>query len=233
MIAIMCIGLKRHITTTYENHNKVFKILDKKFGIKIYDFYREKDIPNCPFPLTNQEGSGKLQMYDFITSLEKVDEEIIVKFRSDIFFTDVAINALISEIEKIINNENDLAYLGLDFKNDYDQTYKITDARKEEKITDFVIVAKKSLIPPREYIINFLFNHFKSLYESSGNIVFFLLINSNTRATKISTQMYLIRKDYKTLNNWQIYFDWCHDYKHKSLHAFNWVKNNKKLINSF
>jgi hypothetical protein len=229
MIAVVFIGLARYTQTTNQNHEKVLGILDKKFGIKRYNFYRNEPIVGCPFIRT-----GTIQVYDFIESLEKVTEDIVVKFRSDIYFTDTSIDVLVSEIEKIIKKENDLAYIGLDFNDSYDQKYARFDARKVDKVTDFVIIAKKSLIPNKSYIIQFLHDCEKNpVVSSSGNYTYFVLINEKTKAAKISTQLYLVRKEYESCENWQIYYDWCSQYKIKSPFAYEWVENNKKIINKF
>jgi hypothetical protein len=65
--------------------------------------------------------------------------------------------------------------------------------------------------------------------QKSGNVMFKYILGEGARAVKVSCQMYLIRKEYDTPSNWQIYSDWTSQY-HKSVDSQRWVAENKKFI---
>lgn len=223
-IGIVQIGLDRFVKTTKANHEKFYKKLAEQFGIEIYNFYRSNLNPNCPFEL-----SGKVQVYDFLTAVDKVNEGIVLKMRSDIFITDSATNVICKELENIIEGENDVAYLGIDFMNDYSQVHKRENVRDVAKTTDFIILAKKSSLADTNSVIELMKTGVK---DKSGNKTFYLILKPETRGVKISCQIYIVRKDYDFYDNWQIYWDWCSEYK-KSEEAQNWVKNNAEIIRTF
>ncbi len=223
-IAVVFVGLSRFNSVTKPNHLELLNLLDKKYGVTVYNFYRETDNPDCPF-----HESGKVQVFDFLTSRDKVKEDIMLKIRSDVFFTKTSIDIVCREIDQIIEGNNDVAYMGLDFLLGYDKEYQRDNARDVKKITDFVIAARCNSVEETEKVIHILANHVK---DKSGNKTFFNLLKPESRAVKVSCQMYLVRKSYKILDNWEIYWDWCQQYK-KSEIAQEWVKNNKEIINSF
>lgn len=225
-IALMQIGLDRFINTTRENHKKLYTILDNKYGIKIYDFYRKGPNPKCPFNL-----SGKVQVYDYMTSKDQITDDIIIKIRSDVYFTDTSIKVICDEIDNVLLKESDIVYLGIDFLLDYNSKHRRENARtvKGHKVTDFVIIARKNKLADTDTVIEILKN---SVKDKSGNKTFNLIMNEEAVATKTSTQMYLVRKDYNTYDNWQIYWDWVKEYR-KADHAQEWVKNNAEIIRSF
>ena len=223
-IAVMQIGLKRFYETTKSNHKKLYDTLSKRYGITVYDFYRDTVDPNCPF-----DQSGKVQVYDFFKGVEKTKEEIVLKIRSDVYLTRNAIDVVCKELDNVISGESDVVYLGIDFANDYDQNHKRDNARHCAKITDFIVIAKKEKLANGARIIKSMS---ESVKDKSGNKTYFLILDSETIATKVSCQMYLVRKEYTEFDNWQIYWDWCQQYR-KSEQAQAWVKNNQGLIRSF
>jgi hypothetical protein len=225
-LAVMFIGLKRFTKTTKSNHKKVLEVLDKKYGANIYDFFRDDAHPDCPF-----DQSGKVQVWDYLKGADQVKEEIIIKIRSDVYFTDSSIVALCKEIDNVISGENDIAYMGIDFMNDYSAVHKREDARsvKGHKVTDFVIVARKDKLANSDEVIE-LMRH--SVKDKSGNKTFNLIMSETAKATKVSCQMYIVRKDYDQYDNWQIYWDWCSQYN-KSPDAQKWVWENVNTIRGF
>jgi hypothetical protein len=192
----------------------------------IYDFFRDDAHPDCPF-----DQSGKVQVWDFFKGADQIKEEIIIKIRSDVYFTDSSIVALCKEIDNVISGESDIAYMGIDFMNDYSAVHKREDARsvKGHKVTDFVIVARKDKLANSADVIESM-RH--SVKDKSGNKTFNLIMSETAKATKVSCQMYIVRKDYDKYDNWQIYWDWCSQYN-KSPDAQKWVLENVNTIRGF
>lgn len=225
-IGIIQTGLKRFYNTAKFNHKKLYDTLSKRYGITVYDFYRDKADPNCPF-----DQSGKVQVYDFLTAKDQVQEDIIIKIRSDVYFTRSSIEVVCKEIDNVISGESDIVFMGIDFMNDFSEVHKREDARtvKGHKVTDFVVIARKDKVSDTGEIIELL-KH--SVKDKSGNKTFNLIMSDTAVAKKVSCQMYILRKEYDSFENWQIYWDWCSQY-YKSPVAQDWVKNNKEIINAF
>lgn len=223
-IAIVQTGLSRFTQVTKTNHLELYQMIKDRYGSTVYDFYRKQDNPLCPFGL-----SGKVQVFDFVTGRDQVSEDIMLKIRSDVYFTRSSMQVVCQELDKIIGGYNDISYMGLDFLNDYDKEYSSVNARHAKKVTDFVIAARCSSVEKTDRVIEILSN---SVKDKSGNKTFYNILTPEARATKVSCQMYLIRKEYTHLNNWQVYWDWSSQYN-KSPVAQEWVKNNREQINAF
>lgn len=225
-IGIIQIGLKRFYDTAKANHKKLYDTLNKRYGITVYDYYRNAADPECPF-----DQSGKVQVYDFLRAKDTVKEDIFIKIRSDVYFTRTAIETVCKEIDNVISGESDIVFMGIDFMNDYNAIHKREDARTVHghKVTDFVVVARKNKVADTNKIIELLKS---SVKDKSGNKTYNLILTDTAIAKKVSTQMYILRKDYDQYDNWQIYWDWCSQYL-KSPVAQDWVKNNPEIIRSF
>ena len=219
-IAVVYIGQQKFDTTSRTNHERLFELLRTKYEINVYNFTRPGPSTEGPFM-----SSGGVQVWDFLQALKQTQEDIVIKLRTDTWFTQSAMPVIMSELDAIVNNNNDVAFMGVDFTNHYDKIHERIDASTTKKVTDFVVIAKRSRVDTEESIITRL----NGPKHKSGNVMFKYILAPDARAVSVSCQMYLIRKDYDTPDNWQVYSDWTSEY-YKSETAQQWVANNKKFI---
>ena len=219
-IAVVYIGQRKFDATSKKNHAALFDLLSAKSKINVYDFTRSGPSTDGPFM-----SSGGVQVWDFLQALKQTQEDIIIKLRTDTWFTPSSMLAVSSELGAILANSNDVAFMGVDFTNHYDKTHERIDASTTKKVTDFVVIAKRSRIDNEESVVTRL----SGPKHKSGNVMFKYILAPNARAVSVSCQMYLLRKDYAAPSNWQIYSDWTSEY-YKSETAQQWVANNKQLI---
>lgn len=219
-IAVVYIGQNRFYKTAENNHRQLIDLLRTKYEINVYDFTRPG--PSTEGPFTS---SGGVQVWDFLQAVKTVKEDIVIKFRSDIWFTKNSMSVVLSELDEIVNDRNDVAFMGVDFTNHYDKLHERIDAATTKKVTDFVVMAKRNAIDNEQSIIDRL----NGPKHKSGNVMFKYILIPTARAVSISCQMYLLRKDYDQPSNWQIYSDWTSEY-YKSETAQRWVAENKKFI---
>ena len=219
-IAVVYIGQQKFDTTSRTNHERLFELLRTKHKINAYNFTRPGPSTQGPF-----QSSGGVQVWDFLQALKQTQEDIVIKLRTDTWFTQSAMPVIMSELDAIVNNNNDVAFMGVDFTNHYDKIHERIDASTTKKVTDFVVIAKRSRLDTEESIITRL----NGPKHKSGNVMFKYILAPDARAVSVSCQMYLIRKDYDTPDNWQVYSDWTSEY-YKSETAQQWVANNKKFI---
>jgi len=222
-IGIAYIGQRRFDKTSKPNHKKLFKQLSEKYQLKIYDFI--KDAPNLDCPFTS---SGGVQVWDFLNAKDSVAEDIFIKLRSDLWFTRSSINVMMEYVGKVADGELDIVFLGLDFLNACDKTCQEYPVHGAKKITDFVIISRKSAIVKNDTVIAQL----SGPKHKSGNQMFRAIVKSDVKAISVSCQIYLLRKNYENPNNWQLYKEWTDEYR-KSQASQEWVKNNKKIIETF
>jgi len=219
-VAVVYIGQSRFDATSRTNHDKLFELLRTKYEINVYDFTRPGPSTTGPF-----QSSGGVQVWDFLQAVKQVEEDIIIKLRTDLWFTNNSMTVVLSELDEIVNENNDVAFMGIDFTNHYDKLHERIDAGTTKKVTDFVIIAKRSVLDNEESIITRL----NGPKHKSGNVMFKYILAPDARSVSVSCQMYLLRKDYHTPDNWQIYSDWTREY-YKSEASQQWVANNRKFI---
>ncbi len=219
-IAVVYIGQRKFDTTSRANHDRLFELLRTKYEINVYDFTRSGPSTTGPF-----QSSGGVQVWDFLQAVKQVNEDIVIKLRTDTWFTNNSMPVILNELDEIVNNNNDVAFMGIDFTNHYDKLHERLDASATKKVTDFVVIAKRSSLDTEEFIITRL----NGPKHKSGNVMFKYILAPDTRALSVSCQIYLLRKDYQAPNNWQVYSDWTSEY-YKAETAQQWVANNKKFI---
>jgi len=218
-IAVVYIGQRKFDKTSTDNHQALIELLKTQYAVNVYDFTRQGPSTDGPFT-----SSGGVQVWDFLQAVKSVKEDVIIKLRTDLWFTTSSMSVVLSELDEIVNGNNDVAFMGVDFTNHYDKLHERSDATNK-KVTDFVIIARRSSLDTEESIVTRL----NGPKHKSGNVMFKYILAPDARAVNISCQMYLLRKDYDTPDNWQIYSDWTSEY-YKSESAQQWVANNRKFI---
>ena len=219
-IAVVYIGQRKFDKTSTANHQTLIELLNTQHTVNVYDFTRPGPSTDGPFT-----SSGGVQVWDFLQAVKQVKEDIVIKLRTDLWFTRNSMSVVLSELNEVVNGNNDVAFIGVDFRNHYDKLHERLDAATTKKVTDFAIIARRTSLDTEESIVTRL----NGPKHKSGNVMFKYILAPKIRAVSVSCQLYLIRKDYDTPNNWQIYHDWTSEY-YKSETAQQWVANNKKFI---
>ena len=222
-IAVVYIGQRKFDVTSRSNHQDLLELMRLHHDINVYDFTRPTPCIDGPFT-----SSGGVQVWDFLQAVKQVKEDVVVKIRTDIWFTKNSMSVVLDELERIVNNTNDIAFMGIDFLNHYDKVHHREDAAVYKKNPDFVVIANRHSLDSEPVILERLHGP----KHKSGNVMFKYIMLPDARAARVSCQMYLLRKDYDEPSNWQIYHDWCSEYR-KSEAAQTWVLNNQALIGTF
>jgi hypothetical protein len=223
-IAITYIGQRRFQKTSEKNHRNFFELLQSKYKIKIYDFIKDAVDPNCPFT-----SSGGVQVWDFLKAKDNITEDIFIKIRTDVWITKSAETVILTYLDKVVSGELDMAFFGLDFLNCCNLICYEQPVQGLKKITDFIIIAKKSAIVENKIVINQL----TGPKHKSGNQMFRAVFNpESVKAVTVSCQLYLLRKDYTVFDNWKMYKEWTDEY-HKSKESQAWVASNAEIIRTF
>lgn len=219
-IAVVYIGQRKFDKTSKANHQALLDLLRTQHTVNVYDFTRPG--PSIDGPFTS---SGGVQVWDFLQAIKTVPEDIIIKLRTDTWFTNNSMPVVLYELNEIVSGNNDVAFMGIDFTNHYDKLHERIDASTTKKVTDFVVIANRAKLDTEESIVTRL----NGPKHKSGNVMFKYILAPQARAVSVSCQMYLLRKDYSNPDNWQIYHDWTSEY-YKSETAQRWVASNRKFI---
>ena len=197
-VAVLYIGHPRFKDLSMLNHKKLIDTISMDFKVTIYDFTQPiLDRAECPFT-----SSGGIQLWDFYTSVDKIEEDIIIKIRTDLFFTDSSIKTIISELKQIVNKEITVSFLGLGLLSEhvdsgiYKEEYYSYTYRKSGKVLDWIVIADKKFISTKEVVFEDLTTG-KSSRNGSGNYTWKLIVNPRVTANVVSCHTALIRKFYK------------------------------------
>lgn len=224
IVSIFYIGERRNKQTTQENHDDLIARIQKLYTVEVHDFSRHNTPSTCPFELR----SGIVQVWEFVESCKKINNDVVVKLRTDLWFTESAKQVFLDELANVLNGTNDVAFIGLDFGHQHNKSYVKADSIKK-KVTDFAVIARQSKINATHQTLELL----ELTKDKSGNKTYKLILSPDTRAVSISCQLYLVRQEYSNPTNWEIYKDWTLQYSHKAAEQYKWVLDNKTIINQF
>ena len=228
MIAVMYIGQRRYKSMSHNNHQVLLSELEKIAPIVKYDFTREVGQPS-PSPW---QQSGGIQIFDFLEGVDKIKEKIIIKFRSDLWFTDEAINAIVTEVKLVYDGEQDASFIGCNWKDYIGHTYTKEHVNEKPWVQDFVIVVDKNTLKDKKEIYQNIESS-KPSKRACGTKLFRSLLTTQDRAYNVMSQVYLIRKQLEgNFDPWQVGHDYIFEdmkrFGHKMPDAMPWYMNTKK-----
>lgn len=219
MIAIFYTGDVRHNqNTAMQNHQLLFDKLQKIIPFNIYHFTRDDAQRGlCPYdPPTDIEDpdnryrrgqGGAVQVWDFMRGVQRTTEEYVMKLRTDVWFTESAVDTICFEIQEMLAQRSDIAYFGSDWINE--NAGKINDRLPihidfDNSIQDFVVLARRSKLKSFDNVINDL-DTLNPNKRRSGNKTFRYIIpaeHGTGMRTQLATvyrtlcQIWLIRQNY-------------------------------------
>lgn len=227
MISVFYIGDNRHnLDLSRANHQRLFDALKSIGDVNIYDFTKgNASRGKCPFNEGGEDNqlqrgaSGAVQVWDFVTSVDKLQDPFVIKMRSDVWLADSCVDVIVSHVKDIVNGTTDIAFFGCDVVNDNQgiehQAIKITRS-DPARIQDFIIAARRSCLPSSQKVIEDLklLDYNKRV---SGNKTFRALVEPDVQAYTVLCHLWLIRKTY----HWQptdseVFHDFLQSYVQRS-----------------
>jgi len=214
-----------------ENHQRLIDRL-KEFGeVNIYNFTKDDpERPVCPYdeagPDKSSEGKyrrgagGAVQVWDFIQSVERTVEPIVIRMRTDTWFTDAGIEVIIKELQEIIDKKAGVYFFGSDLINDnagvpYKKTYFYYAHANDivpNKVQDFIIIGQReSIISLKD--LNEKFSSLGGNKLRSGNKLFRQIVIRGEVAATIVCDIFLIRKHFEEYpTDLEVYFEYIKSY---------------------
>lgn len=188
-LAIFYTGDIRHNTDlTYKNHKKLFEKIKRIIPFQVYHFTRnDPDRGECPYDPPGGDNvdtvyrrgqGGAVQVWDFMRGVQRTQEEIVMRLRTDLWFTESSMDCVCFELQQMIENKSGIAYFGSDWVN---KTAGAVNDRLsvhidyDNVIQDFVVLARRDSLKSFDQTINDLnkLNHNK---RRSGNKTFRFII---------------------------------------------------------
>jgi hypothetical protein len=219
MISVFYTGDRRHSPDIMrENHDVMIQKLATLAPVEVA-WYTKDFISRgeCPFDEGGDDVSlrrgqgGAVQVWDFLTGAERLTGDIVIRFRTDLWFTQSAQNVILDHVRDIIKDNVDVVYFGSDLVNDNqgkeNESYEI-NRFDPPRIQDFCIAARRNrLASAQEVTDRMLAMPPKKI--RSGNKVFKYILGDFARARGVMCHLWLIRKFYTNMPTDR---DVCRDY---------------------
>ena len=224
MIAMTYTGDVRHNQKiTKKNHELLLKKLNEICPVNVYSFTREDpNRGNCPYDPEGPDPDNKyrrgqggaIQVWDFMRAVQRTDEEIIMRVRTDLWFTPSSIDVICEQVKKFLDNEMDICYLGSDWINE--NAGKVNDVEVispyvHTSVQDFVVIARRSALYSFDKVMERI-NLVNPNKRRSGNKIFRYIYDSENKdlnVFRVLCQIWLIRQTYKDYPDDNIV---CRDY---------------------
>lgn len=219
MISIFYTGDRRHnFDVMRQNHAGMIQKLSTLDAVEVSWFTKDYEGRGvCPF---NEGGAddhlrrgqgGAVQVWDFMTSADRVEGDVVIKFRTDVWFTDSAQQVIMQHVRDILDDQTDIVYFGSDLVNDNQgqehEVYAITP-HDPARIQDFIIAARRSSLASTSAVIDRMLA-MPPKKVRSGNKTFRYLLGPESRARGVRCHLWLIRRHYADApSDRQV----CHDY---------------------
>ena len=223
MITFFYIGESRYSALTVTNHDKLFNVIRSNWPIEVLNYTHTMwDRSSCPF-----DRSGAIQVWDYYQVLKQIETNIVIKLRTDIWFDESCYDAVLSEIGKVVDGEQDISFMGAEMYNSFDAVYERVPVPSIPKVQDYCIIADRRRLRKEEDVMNDLMygKPFKS-----GNKTWQFIIDNPERAWSVRCQMFLVRKPHANLTTWQVGYDFIEDLG-KCDQAMAWWELNRPITN--
>ena len=221
MIAVFYTGDVRHNQDiAVANHKLLIDRLNELAPVNVYRFTRDDpDRGECPYdpPLNIDDPDvvyrrgqgGAVQVWDFMRSVQRTQEPIVIRLRTDLWFTDSSIAVIVNEVQALVDNEYGIAYFGSDWVNDTigEENLKlVVDINYDPHVQDFVVAARRDSLKSFESVMTKMDQGIPNKRRSGNKTFRYIVPNAQVgkdrweqtvKTYRILCQIYLIRQDYR------------------------------------
>jgi len=193
-IGFVYTGERRFESIGRENHKQLYNALSEFTAFNIYDECKD-DRSNDEFTL-----SAPNQIWDFYKALPKVKEQIVIRMRTDIWFSKSSIPHVINDILATLQGKRNFTLIGAELDRHYNNeyaTYDLPEVKKQKRKTktaDFMTIVNRDVLKPKEDIYKWL----KTEKSKSGNRLWQKIRYGEGKYS--FGQIYLIRHNYRKEN---------------------------------
>jgi len=193
-IGFVYTGERRFESIGRENHKQLYNALSEFTAFNIYDECKD-DRSNDEFTL-----SAPNQIWDFYKALPKVKEQIVIRMRTDIWFSKSSIPHVINDILATLQGKRNFTLVGAELDRHYNNeyaTYDLPEVKKQKRKTktaDFMTIVNRDVLKPKEDIYKWL----KTEKSKSGNRLWQKIRYGEGKYS--FGQIYLIRHNYRKEN---------------------------------
>lgn len=218
-IALVYIGLPRFKNIGLENHKSFIDGLKSIADVTVYDYTQPNlDRSTCPTTIPAQ-----IQVWDFYQTLKLIEEDIIIKIRTDVWFAENSANIILEKFNEFIINNLSVLYIGSDDEDPYTESnFFMHQVHVKYPVKDLIIIARKNKLLSYE---NFLRKSKFDKKQRRGNYLFRYIIADHTNCFNLGTKIFLIRQEYNNYpNDVTVVKDWAVTYKDGLCQYNKWIE---------
>ena len=161
----------------------------------------------------------------------------MIKLRTDLWFTNSAIFALVEEVKLIYENKQDATFMTCNLKDYLGHTYTKDPIDMHPRPGDFVVVVNKKILQDKQEIYKYI-DEISPKKREGGNKLFRGILKDSQRAYNVHSQIYLIRKHLdEPFDPWQVGYDYLSTenkkFGHKMPDAIPWYLTTKAMVNEY
>ena len=191
-LAIVYTGQPRYPNVTKHNHRILIDRIQSIIPATVYQ--HTTDVADQTGNLWRNLSGGS-QVWQFMNAVSYTTEPIIMKFRTDLWFTPLAMDAVIFELKEIIEGYQDAAFMGSNWAEYLGHEHTRINADRSPVVQDFVVMAKRSELRPNEDVYNDL-KFAGSSKLQCGTKVFKSILIPGSEAHNVMCQLWLCRGYY-------------------------------------
>lgn len=203
--ALVYIGQPRFPSVAATNHAAVIDRMRAISSVTIYDF-TSNDPKRSPWP-----ESGGYQISDWIRACDHTHEDVIVKFRTDLWFTPSAARAVVTEFEGLIKGGQDAVFMGSNWAEFLGHTHTCRRMCEQDFAQDFVVMARRDQLIA-SHVLQDRINGTPAKKRQNGTKTWRHILVDNRLAVNVFCQIYLVRRDYASLDPYQVGRDYITAY---------------------
>lgn len=223
-IGVLYIGHRRYPEVGLPNHQELITKLKQLLPVNIYDFSKPVGTTNnCPFV----EGGG-VQVWDFMESANNINDEYIIKLRTDLWLTPSSIDCVVDGMQRIIEGSVDAEFYGSNWTEWLGHERSRYPVQDQSWVQDFVVSSRRSVLRPKDDVYKDL-TSYKSSTRACGTKVYKTITTPNITGNNVMCQIYLVRKTYDVVDPWQVGYDYITSYpkQWKMPNALPWYISTK------
>jgi hypothetical protein len=188
-------------------HTEAFTKDSDRRGRNPYD-HNEPDIK-----YRRGEG-GAVQLWDFVDAVERTTGDIVMKMRTDVWFTPMSVDLICDAVQRILDDQADVFYMGSDWIAHKMDGHEFEVSNAIKLLTDFVIIARRDRLRPCQEIKQQIADT-PVQKRRSGNKTFRWLVmqgrDMTARTYSVFANIWLIRATYDP-EHFPSDWDVCRDY---------------------
>lgn len=225
-LAIVYTGQPRYPKVTQNNHNQLIGRIQSIIPTKVYQHTTD---------VADQSGnswrnlSGGTQVWQFMNAVSLTTEPIIMKFRTDLWFTPLAMDAVIYELKEIMDGYQDAAFMGSNWSEYLGHEHTRVTIDRSPVVQDFVVMARRNELRPNDQVYNDL-QYAGSSKLQCGTKVFKSILQPGSEAHNVMCQIWLCRGYYDNPNHYKVGLDYVLSYpkQWKMPGALPWIQSQQQ-----